>query len=114
MIKKFNQFINENLESQSLPEEGKPTIIITKDVNDERNPYDTKTSYSVDYQLTLDGDLIQISGSLAENSGGNYEFEDDGWWADEESEAYYDEYYEKIQDQIVDEFHKNYEEINKD
>lgn len=114
MIKKFNEFINESLESQSLPEEGKPVIIITKDINDERNPYDTKITYSVDYQLTIDGELIQISGTLAENRGGNYEFEDDGWWTDEESEAYWDENYEEVNDQIVDEFHKNYETINSD
>lgn len=67
----------------------------------------TNGRFAVDFTL---GD-IQISGSLIPFETGrttDYEFETDGWYVNDESEEYYDEHYEKIEAQIMEEFYKHH------
>jgi hypothetical protein len=65
-------------------------------------------AFSVIYQFELNGDIKEIEGEIVPNEtykGGNeYKFEY-SYFTDEDTETYYDMYWEEIEDIILDEFY---------
>lgn len=83
-------------------------ITITKDEVDERRPEKHKEPrYSVDYSYTEGDSMIQFSGSLNPyHTGRAYEYEfEPTWFQDDESEQYYSEHWEDIEDEILGKFY---------
>lgn len=101
-IKRLSEILNENISH----EEGS-SITIEVIENDERNPNrNKKPVYSVNYQKEIDGHIYEIEGRLKSYHSGRsdeYEFEPDDF-TDDESENYYDENWEEIQDEILNKF----------
>lgn len=100
-----------NLVKQVIRESGPSSdvdITITKNEEDERRPESgKKPSYSVDYVYTEGDSMIQFSGSLNPYHTGRdteYEFEP-SWFQDDESEQYYSENWEEIEDEILGKFY---------
>jgi hypothetical protein len=97
----------EQVLSESDPE-SKLEINITKNEPDERAPSRNKApKYSVDYVFKEDGIMFQFSGSLNPyhtGRGFEYEFEP-SWFQDDESETFYNDNWEKIEDQILQKFY---------
>lgn len=88
--------------------ESKLQIDITKEEPDGRAPIRKGApKYSVDYVFEEDGLMFQFSGSLNPYHTGRateYEFEP-SWFQDDESERYYSDNWEKIEDQILQKFY---------
>ena len=107
MTKKINLQELRRLVEQVLRESGPASdvdITITRDERDERRPQGkSKPTYSVEYVYREGDSMIQFSGSLNPYHTGRdteYEFEP-SWFQDDESEQYYDENWEEIEDQIL-------------
>lgn len=102
-IKRFEDFINENVKSESLK------IKITENESDPRSfEEETDTYYSVDYTRTINGDTINFDGTLKPYHTGRsleYSFEPNTF-SDEYSEKYWDEHWEDIEEEILKEFNK--------
>lgn len=63
--------------------------------------------YDVIYKFELDGEIKQIEGEIEPNkiyNADNYEFQY-SYFTDSRTEEYYDEYWEEIEDCILDEFY---------
>jgi hypothetical protein len=94
---KIKDFLNENLKN----------IEISKIEPDERRDVlNSRNKYHVNYQL-MDGDnLIEIEGQLNPYHSGRaeeYEFEPT-YFSDTHSEEYYDNNWERVEDEILDKF----------
>ena len=101
-IKKFEDFVNENVKSESLE------INITENESDERSNEEQELSYSVDYTKTINGDTISFDGTLKPYDTGRateYSFEPN-FFTDEYSEEYYDKHWEEVEEEILKEFNK--------
>jgi hypothetical protein len=112
-IKSINEFLNEDIdkfdfdhdfseeELNQLEDDVKDiTIEITKDDMDE---------YSVNYQI----DNIEIEGKLISyNSGRAKEYKFEPSFIDDETEEYYDENWEDIEEEILAYFWENKKEID--
>jgi hypothetical protein len=82
-------------------------IEITKNESDERSDVEDET-YHVNYTFLLAGDIKEIEGTLNPYHTGRdteYEFEP-SYFADKETEDYYSENWEEIEDEILEEFYK--------
>jgi hypothetical protein len=102
MKTKFTEFIKEN--SSSIKE----VIVITKQETDERSNKKENKKYDVNYQITVDGTLFEIEGELVPYNSGRaeeYKFEP-SQFDDKETEEYYDEHWEEIEEQILKKFKK--------
>jgi hypothetical protein len=89
-----------------------PDITIEKNEADERGLNPDKITYSFNYSIQVDGDYIEIDGTLEENRFGDIEIEP-GQFNDEESEDYWANNFEDIEEQINDYWVKNYIHIIK-
>lgn len=112
MPKKINLTELRRLVEQVIKEEENASrleIDITKDQPDERAPRKMKApTYSVEYVFEEDGIMLQFSGSLIPfHTGRDYDYQfEPSWFQDDESENYYNENWEKIEDQIMDKFYE--------
>jgi len=101
-VKNFKQSINENIEQNNVK------IEIKKSDSDERSNKKQPNKFHVNYQINVNGKLIEIEGSLNPYHTGRseeYNFEPD-YFMDNETEQYYDNNWEKIQDEILNQFNK--------
>ena len=83
-------------------------IQIIKNEPDERSPRNQDISYHVNYQKSVDGEIIEIEGDLRPHHTGRsveYGFEP-GYFTDKVAENYWDENWETIEDEIRDKFHQ--------
>jgi hypothetical protein len=84
-----------------------PIIEFTEQDIDERAPRKKKIhTYDVSYHITVDGVLVEITGTLSPFGSGRateYEFEP-GQFSGSTEEKYYDENWEKIESDILDAF----------
>lgn len=97
------QIVNELEKSSDIE------ITITKRNEDERDlKRHGQTKYDVDYVYTEDDTMIQFSGSLNPyHTGRDYEYEfEPSWFHDKESEQYYNENWEDIEEEILEKFYK--------
>ena len=115
-IKSINEFLNEDIDniedfepisydSNISTHSENITIEITKDYDD---------NYSVNYQIDVVDDTIEIEGKLTSYDSGrtkNYKFEPSSF-IDDETEEYYDENWEDIEDEILAYFWENKKEID--
>lgn len=85
-------------------------IDITKDQPDERDPIRRKgpPTYKVYYYFEQDGLSFEFDGSLKPyHTGRDYDYEfEPSWFADDESEEYYSENWENIEEQILQKFYE--------
>lgn len=99
----FSSFIKESaLQSPS------PIIDFTEQIPDERSSRNQKSNYDVNYQITIDSELIEITGSLNMYNSGRadeYEFEPDQF-LDSNTESYYDNHWEEIESDILKAFYQ--------
>lgn len=65
-------------------------------------------SFEVNYSVTTDEELIDLSGSLLPyHTGRDFEYEfEPNWFASAASEAYWDENWETITEEIMEQFSK--------
>ncbi|MCK9417611.1 hypothetical protein M0Q97_13295 [Candidatus Dojkabacteria bacterium] len=106
-IKSINDFLNENIDDSMLPSNLENDENITIDITKIN-----KKQYFVNYQITVDGDIIEIEGKLTQYDSGRakeFKFEPDYL---ENVEEYYDENWEKIEDEILAYFWENKQEID--
>jgi hypothetical protein len=106
-IKSITDFLNENIEDENIDDQNNIKIEITKEDFGE---------YSVNYQITVDGNVIEIEGDLTEYYSGRskeYEFEP-SIFLNEEDEKYYDNNWEDIRDQILAYFWENKRKIDRE
>jgi len=100
-LKRIYEFLNEDVQHSE-----KTVINIEGIDQDERAPRKVKRQeYSVTYEKVVDGEDIEIEGTLVPyDSGRNveYKFEADDF-ADDNSEKYYDENWENIEEEILKE-----------
>jgi hypothetical protein len=83
-----------------------PTIEITKVEPDERGRKTSKVKYNVNYQITIDENLMEIEGILIPYDSGRDEehrFEP-GYFMDSETEEYFYDNFEKIETEILNKF----------
>jgi hypothetical protein len=83
-----------------------PTIEITKVEPDERGRKTSKVKYNVNYQITIDENLMEIEGMLIPYDSGRDEehrFEP-GYFMDSETEEYFYDNFEKIETEILNKF----------
>lgn len=83
-----------------------PEITITPQYLDEKGIKNPKLKYDVNYQATVDGQEIEIEGTLKPYHSGRaeeYEFEA-GWFAEDSDSDYYDQHSEEIEQQILAKF----------
>jgi hypothetical protein len=102
-IKNRIEFLKENISNN------KPVIEITPIKPDERSNKKNKEEYHVNYQITKNGDLMEIEGILKPYHSGrsqDYEFEPN-YFMDEKSEEYWDNNWDIIEDQILTYFLNN-------
>lgn len=88
-------------------EESDTVIEITKVVPDERSSRKSKNKFHVNYQTTINDNLIEIEGTLIPYHTGRsmeYEFQP-GYFMDEDTEQYYDENWEDIEEEILSKFY---------
>lgn len=84
MIKKF---IIESADNNQ------PSIQLTKDGK----------NYEVNYQITVDGELFEITGSMKRYNTGRsneYRFEPD-WYSSKECENWFDENWENVESELI-------------
>lgn len=96
------QVLNESDSSSKLE------IDITKDKPDERAPIRKgPPKYSVNYFFEEDGLSFQFSGRLNPyHSGRDYDYEfEPSWFQDDESEKFYSDNWEKVEEQILEKFY---------
>jgi hypothetical protein len=97
-LKRIYDFLNEDNHSEET------SIEIDEIENDERNPRRIKNQeYSVSYNKKVDGESIEIEGTLVPYNSGrtvNFKFEPDSF-SDDNSEKYYDENWEEIEEEIL-------------
>ena len=101
-IKRLSDILNESVSH----EEG--TIIEIKIIKgDERAPKSNKKpNYTVNYQKNIDGETIEFDGTLKPYDSGrsvDYNFEVD-FFTDDNSENYYDENWEDVEEEILKKF----------
>lgn len=94
MIKRFNEFVNESAYADNDPD-----IIIELNLDANGQPSEPPI-YNVNYAITIDGEPLEITGHVF-NINGNNKFEPDSF-LDQDSESYWDENWETISDQILD------------
>ncbi len=109
MGNKLNRIIKSNLKKilKENTEDSNIDIVITKIEPDERGSRKQREKYHVNYQITIDGNLMEIEGELNPYYTGRdveFSFEPD-YFMDEESEKYYDDNWEDIETQILDKFY---------
>lgn len=83
-------------------------IFIEEDEEDERAPSRKNKTYHVTYTFTIEGEEREIEGTLEPYNSGRsveYKFEPDDF-EDDETEEYYDDNWEDIEEEILDEFNK--------
>lgn len=83
-------------------------IEITPNESDERSNRKERKTYHVNYQFILNDDVKEIEGTLSPYDSGraiDYEFDSD-YFTDKETEEYYDDNWEEVRDQIMEEFYK--------
>ena len=104
------EIIQEPLTESILDEEDgladNPIIEITKNSSDERSSRKEKKTYHVNYTFMLAGDIKEIEGTLNPFGTGRsieYEFEP-FYFTDEETESYYDDNWENIEEEILNKF----------
>jgi hypothetical protein len=87
---------------------------VTIDINlkdaDERSPLKKDPIYDVIYSFNLNSELLELSGYLTKGPSGNYEF-DPSWFSDNEAENYYDDNWDKIEEEILQKFYETYKNI---
>lgn len=84
-----------------------PTIEIRNNEQDPRAPQRGETSYHVNYQKNVNGELIEIEGDLKPFHTGRsveYGFEP-GYFDDSNAENYWDQNWETIEDEIREKFY---------
>lgn len=84
-----------------------PTIEITPNEQDPRSPKQGETSYHVNYQKEINGELIEIEGDMKPFHTGRsieYGFEP-GYFTDQVAENYWDQNWEAIEDEIREKFY---------
>jgi len=84
-----------------------PTIEITPNEQDPRNPRQGDTTYHVNYQKTVNGELIEIEGDLKPfHTGRNIEYGfEPGYFTDKVAENYWDQNWEAVEDEIRNKFY---------
>jgi hypothetical protein len=99
-VKNFKQFVNENLQQNNI------TIEISKIEPDERSNRKSLNKFHINYQITIGGKLMEIEGILNPYHTGRseeHEFEPT-YFMDDETERYYNDNWEKIEDEILNKF----------
>lgn len=99
-IKRLSEFLNEDFKYSE------DVIINIEKIDDERGLENKVPSYSVNYTKQFDGETIEIEGTLKSYNSGRsieYKFEPDNF-SDDNSESYYDENWEEIEEEILQEF----------
>ena len=93
----LNEFFNEDLGEKT------PEIEINKIENDERSNRKPINKYRVNYQITLNGKLVEIEGELIPyNTGRSEEFSfEPSYFTDSDTEFYYNENWEKIESEVL-------------
>ena len=114
-IKSINDFLNENIDDENI-------VNVNIDQNDsvDQNIKIEITKedigeYSVNYQITVDGNEIEIEGDLIGYFSGRakeYKF-DVGTFINKEDEEYYDNNWENIEDEILAYFWENKRTIDR-
>jgi hypothetical protein len=87
----------------------KPQIQITAVESDERSNKKHQQTYNVNYQKNVDGDIIEIEGTLNPYQTGRnteYRFEV-RYFSDELAETYWNENWENIDEEIQDKFYQS-------
>jgi hypothetical protein len=96
----IDKYMNENVNVES------PKITITPQYHDEKDNRKQSIKYDVNYQISVNGQEIEIEGVLKPYHTGRaeeYEFEP-GWFAEDADSDYYDEHSEEIEEQILAQF----------
>jgi hypothetical protein len=104
-VKNFKPLIKED--------EGKNKIEITKTEPDERLGKESNT-FEVNYQVIVNDKIIEITGVLTPYHSGRsieYKFEPNNL-SDDETELYYDNNWEQIEEEILDKFSEVSNTIN--
>ena len=104
ILDQVNKIVREELDSMNA---NAPTIEITKHEMDLRGRQNEPIRYNVNYQKNVDGELIEIEGTLNPYHTGRsieYGFEP-GYFSDPAVENYWDENWETIEDEIRDKFY---------
>jgi hypothetical protein len=98
-IKSINEFITEKLDNKEIE--------IKKIEQDERSNKKSKSEYSVNYQITIDGILYEVDGILKSyNTGRDQEYEFEvGYFIDKESEKYWEDNWTDIEEEILEYFY---------
>lgn len=96
-VKKLEDFLNEEIEYTE-----NAIIEIEKEDDDERAPRRKNPKYHFSYLKEIDGETIEFDGSIDfVDTGRSKELHIEAdWFADDESENYYDENWEDISDEI--------------
>ena len=99
-VKNFKQFVNESLQQNNIE------ISISKIEPDERSNRKQVNKFHINYQITIGGKLMEIEGILNPYHTGRseeHEFEPI-YFMDDETEQYYNNNWEKIEDEILNKF----------
>lgn len=99
----FEDFCNEMFDKEQTAD-----IEISKIIPDERSNKPDANNFHVNYQINVDGNMIEIEGTLKPyNTGRSEEFNfEPGYLTDPESQKYYDEHWEEIESQIQNRFNQ--------
>lgn len=101
MVKdELNSYVNENLQQNNIE------IEISKIEPDERSNRKPVNKFHINYQITIGGKLMEIEGILTPYHTGRseeHEFEPT-YFMDDETEEYYDNNWENIEDEILNKF----------
>ena len=98
-VKNFKQYVNENLQQNNIE------IEISELESDERSNKKVN-KFHVNYQITIDGKLMEIEGILNPYHSGRSEehkFEPT-YFMNDETEKYYDNNWDEIEDEILNKF----------
>jgi hypothetical protein len=104
ILDQVNKIVREELDSMNA---NAPTIEITPVEQDERSGKKQINAYNVNYQKNVEGELIEIEGTLTPHHTGRsieYGFEP-GYFTDPTAENYWDENWETIEDEIRSKFY---------
>lgn len=107
-MQNLRKFIRETIERLLNESTENVEIEIVPRDQDERSGKKQVKSYDVNYQITVDGNLIEITGKLKPQNSGRgefFEFEPD-YFVDAESENYFDENWEDVESQIINKLYE--------
>lgn len=107
-MQNLRKFIRETIEKLLNESAESIEIEITPHDQDERYSKKQIKSYDVNYQVTVNGNLIEITGTLKPYNSGRgefFKFEPD-YFVDADSENYFDENWEEIESQIINKLYE--------